>query len=156
MAFGRSPACETAGDQAPGPLTVKHADIPTPCLGGGARTGKIWRPRQAGSPRGDLNHGFRPTTCFSLSERTKDAADGEVTLDWGVNAAVLFGQQSAILHHTVNCCRVDGFQPLQVCEGADQLPMRVFETPDDVNHSRAVTAPNLRGYVGTSMCYHNS
>lgn len=41
MAFGRSPACETAGDQAPGPLTVKHADIPTPCLGGGRERDKF-------------------------------------------------------------------------------------------------------------------
>jgi hypothetical protein len=86
-------------------------------------------------------------------------ADGEVTLDWGVNAAVLFGRQRAALHHAVSHCRVDGFGTLVVCEGqtiSGNIDARIHEPADDVNRSRTVTVPNLGGYVGASMRYHNS
>jgi outer membrane receptor protein involved in Fe transport len=87
------------------------------------------------------------------------AGDGELTLDWGVNMGVLFGRQSAILHHAVKHCRVDGFGSLAVCEGGDifgSTDPRIPEPPDDVNRSRTVTVPNLGGYIGASMRYHNS
>jgi hypothetical protein len=88
-----------------------------------------------------------------------DAEDGQLTFDWGINAAVLFGRQSAILHHAVKHCRVDGFGSLAVCEGGTISGVedpRIPEPPDDVNRSRNVTVPNLGGYVGASMRYHNS
>ena len=86
-------------------------------------------------------------------------ADGEVTLDWGVNAAVLFGRQRAVLHHAVSHCRVDGFGTLAVCEGqtiGGNIDARIHEPADDVNRSRTVAVPNLGGYLGASMRYHNS
>jgi hypothetical protein len=85
--------------------------------------------------------------------------DGEITLDWGINAAVLFGRQRAILNHDVNHCRVDGFGTLAVCEGGTISGVedpRIPEPPDNVNRSRTVTVPNLGGYLGASMRYHNS
>ena len=86
-------------------------------------------------------------------------AEGEVTLDWGINVAVLFGRQSAILSHAVNHCRVDGFGSLEWCEGGSLGATgdnRIPEPPDNVSRSRRVTVPNLGGYVGASMRYRNS
>jgi hypothetical protein len=88
-----------------------------------------------------------------------NAEDGQLTLDWGINAAVLFGRQSAMLDHAVKQCRVDGFGSLGVCEGGTISGVedpRIPEPPDNVNRSRTVTVPNLGGYVGASMRYHNS
>jgi hypothetical protein len=64
-----------------------------------------------------------------------------------------------MLHHAVNHCRVDGFGSLGVCEGGTISGVddpRIPEPADDVNRSRTVTVPNLGGYVGASMRYHNS
>jgi hypothetical protein len=86
-------------------------------------------------------------------------ADGEITLDWGVNAAVLFGRQRAILDHEVNHCRVNGGGTLAVCSGGTISGLedpRIPEPADNVRRSRTVTVPNLGGYVGASMRYHNS
>lgn len=87
------------------------------------------------------------------------AGDGELRLDWGVNMGMLFGRQSAILHHAVRHCRVDGFGSLALCEGGDifgSTDPRIPEPPDNVNRSRTLTVPNLGGYIGASMRYHNS
>jgi hypothetical protein len=54
---------------------------------------------------------------------------------------------------------VDGFGSLAVCEGGTISGVedpRIPEPPDNVNRSRTVTVPNLGGYIGASMRYHNS
>ncbi len=105
-------------------------------------------------------HGIGPEVAWDgNASLLGNDADGEVTLDWGVNAAVLFGRQRAVLHHAVSHCRIDGFGTLVVCEGqtiGGNIDARIHEPADDVNRSRTVAVPNLGGYIGASMRYHNS
>ena len=75
--------------------------------------------------------------------------DGQVTFDWGINAGVLFGRQIAVLHHAVQHCRINSFQPLNTCVG----DVEITEPADDTNRSRTVTVPNLGGYAGLSVRY---
>jgi len=87
-----------------------------------------------------------------------DDAGGQITLDMGVNVAVLFGRQKVRLNHDVNHCDVQGFGTLAVCEGqtiGGDIDGRIPEPPDNVNRSRTVTVPNLGGYIGASMRYRN-
>jgi iron complex outermembrane receptor protein len=105
-------------------------------------------------------HGIGPQLAWDASTPVwGNASDGQVMFDWGVNAAVLFGRQSAILHHAVQHCRVDGFGSLGRCEGATIGATNSYmlsEPPDNVSRSRNVTVPNLGGYAGLSMRYSNA
>ncbi|HVT25203.1 MAG TPA: TonB-dependent receptor [Rhizomicrobium sp.] len=87
-----------------------------------------------------------------------DEDDAQITLDMGVNVAVLFGRQKSFLRHNVNHCVVQGFGTLAVCEGqtiGGDIDGRVPEPPDNVNRSRTVTVLNIGGYLGASMRYRN-
>jgi hypothetical protein len=64
-----------------------------------------------------------------------DAASGGISLDWGVNGAVLFGRQS-----------VHGYR--QTNE-----PTIVYYTSHPLNRSKQVIVPNLRGFAGLSWRY---
>jgi hypothetical protein len=105
-------------------------------------------------------HGIGPEVTWDGSTSlTGNDADGEVTLDWGVNASILFGRQRAALHHAVSHCRIDKYGALAVCEGqtiSGNIDGHIHEPPDNVNRSRIVAVPNLGGYVGASVRYHNS
>ena len=105
-------------------------------------------------------HGIGPELTWDGSNRLFGGeSEGEVTLDWGVNAAMLFGKQSAIFSHVVKHCRVDGFGTLSVCEGgtiSGVADPRIVEPTDNVNRSHNVTVPNLGGYAGLSVKYHDA
>ncbi|HEY5237740.1 MAG TPA: TonB-dependent receptor [Rhizomicrobium sp.] len=74
--------------------------------------------------------------------------NGEITLDWGVNAAVLFGRQKAQLHSDVQTTYC-GYGTLSSCHN-------IHETPHAVARSRQATVPNLGGYLGLSMRYRDA
>ncbi|MDE2462889.1 MAG: hypothetical protein KGO02_04125, partial [Alphaproteobacteria bacterium] len=85
--------------------------------------------------------------------------EGEVTLDWGMNFAVLFGRQRVNLQHTVVHCRHTSFGTYSVCDGTTfggAATGEITEPADTIVRSHKVGVPNLGGHIGASMVYRNA
>jgi outer membrane receptor protein involved in Fe transport len=76
--------------------------------------------------------------------------EGEITFDWGVNAAILFGKQKVNTQHFTSYCHVNGNIGFAYC-----TPVIDTQTKT-VNRSRSVIVPNLGGYIGASVRYSNA
>lgn len=79
--------------------------------------------------------------------------DGELTIDWSANIALLFGRQKARVHHQTTAHNQTGgtvFHP-------DTRPPVIVGTPVNTNHTRSrnVTVPNVGGSVGISWKLQN-
>jgi outer membrane receptor protein involved in Fe transport len=97
-------------------------------------------------------HGVGPEVTWDASlPILGDADDGQISLDWGVNAAALFGKQRIRIHQSVSEKKCLG--------GNTATPgycTAVYSTPTDIERSDTVTVPNLGGYVGASARYRNA
>jgi iron complex outermembrane receptor protein len=75
--------------------------------------------------------------------------DGELTLDWGVNAALLFGKQKAVVHHqSTERYHTQNFYHQRAA---------IIGTPQShsTSRSRDITVPNVGGSVGLSWQLQN-
>jgi len=105
-------------------------------------------------------HGMGPELAWDASQPIMgNAQNGRLTFDWGLNAALLFGEQSVHLDHVVKHCTVHGAGGLSSCDGggigSNGDPM-IVEPADNVVRSTNVTVPNLGGYAGVSVNYSNA
>jgi len=73
--------------------------------------------------------------------------EGQLALDWGMNAALLFGRQKAKTSHHSS---VSYFQSI------DALPTVHTYTPVNRTRSRMVTIPNVGGFAGLSYRFTNA
>jgi len=106
---------------------------------------------------GDENRSFRgigPEVGWDANQTILgNAENGAVTLDWGVNAAVLFGRQSANAKHFTSYCHVNfASGTVAGCITGLASHTRVKTT----RRSRRKVVPNLGGYVGASARYNNA
>jgi hypothetical protein len=93
-----------------------------------------------------------------------DAGDGEITVDWGLNAGLLFGRQKAIGAHMTestryNCAfgsRETGPNPKLHLEQWVNCNTTATSANGPHNRSRFVTVPNLGGFAGLSIHYRNA
>jgi iron complex outermembrane recepter protein len=77
-----------------------------------------------------------------------NSEDGGITLDWGVNAAVLFGRQKMHGHHqTTGAYYKTGLKY--------HLNTHIARSGNP-DRSRAVTVPNLGGFAGLSLNWANA
>ena len=76
-----------------------------------------------------------------------NASDSELTFDWGVNAAILFGRQRARTHHQTAGYYFKGFLTYAMYKHTYTNP------PVDRTRSRNVTIPNVGGFAGISFRY---
>ena len=102
---------------------------------------------------GDSARSFRgigPTVSWDSSAALVGNADaGELTLDWGINAALLFGKQKARVDHTTSVYRqVPEFYP------TNAYP-RTQHNHNAVSRAGSVVIPNLGGFAGFSVKYPN-
>ena len=95
---------------------------------------------------------------------------GEIALDWGANAAVLFGRQKVRGHHQSSArgyyghawYRTGGSQISGVQEGRFLAPnaggriQNLYTRAAGINRVRTVVVPNLGGMAGFSFCYSNA
>ena len=86
-----------------------------------------------------------------------NAEDGELTMDWGIDGALLFGRQKAkvahatqIHHHYYTASGGGGFNAFH---SHYEL---VGSNSNAVSRSRMVTIPNLGGFAGFSVKYPNA
>jgi iron complex outermembrane recepter protein len=125
-------------------------------------------------------HGLGPKLDWNASTPFGgDEQSGELTFDWGVNAAMLFGRQKASGHHQTTTksfylnyfsgrnegkihpgyfrnpalCPPTYFQSF--CRG-NYPPTHQRTNPASHNRSRMVAVPNLGGFAGISFKYQNA
>lgn len=97
--------------------------------------------------------GIGPTLSMSGSQSLAGKKDdGEITFDWGANAAVLFGRQKVQgSHETSGAYITNHFTPFGF------VPKSSYNTgPKSINRSRSVIVPNFGGSAGISMRYSNT
>jgi hypothetical protein len=92
--------------------------------------------------------GMGPTFQWEASAALLgDKSDGELSLDWGVQGALLFGRQRAKLDHTTQAYH----QPYTYYiwyRGWGYT--KIYDNPHPANRSRSVTVPKLGGFAGLS------
>jgi hypothetical protein len=97
------------------------------------------------------SHGIGPSIAWNASAPVMgNTQSGELSFDWGVNGALLFGRQRAKVHHQTTARFHDANFP-----NFTQPP--VTGTPINTNHTRVrtVTVPNVGGVAGASFRIEN-
>jgi len=93
-------------------------------------------------------HGVGPSISWDASAAVLGKhEEGEVTLDWGINAAALFGRQRVTSSHETKGFYITG-SIARVKSQYDHI------TP--VVRSHSVVVPNLGGFAGISVKYPNA
>lgn len=90
--------------------------------------------------------GIGPSISWDASATIAgNSSDSSISLDWGVNGAVLFGRQRAKIHHQTTNLAV-GYP-----EGSNRHP--VYQRPTSPTRSGQTVVPNLGGFAGVSWRY---
>jgi len=76
--------------------------------------------------------------------------NASLSVDWGVNAAILFGRQRAHVHHQTDG---DYFKGLLT---VPKYKSNYANPPVDKTRSRIVTIPNIGGFAGATFRYANA
>lgn len=94
--------------------------------------------------------GWGPTLLWNGSAPISVSADDrEFTIDWGANAALLFGRQKTSVHHQSTAYIRSA--------GANEFAQLVYRhAPPDTVRSRSATVPNLGGFAGVSLRFPNA
>ncbi len=96
-------------------------------------------------------HGVGPSLSWDASAALiGNRDDGELTLDWGINAAILFGRQRADVKHASQATHTPG------TPSGYYYVTTPYKTARSANRSRRVTVPNLGGFAGFSVKYPNA
>ncbi|HEV2561063.1 MAG TPA: hypothetical protein VGT78_02875 [Rhizomicrobium sp.] len=77
-------------------------------------------------------------------------SDASVNIDWGINAAVLFGRQRAHVSHQTQSCYAKGVWASTYCQHGYNNPLA------DHKRSRIASIPNLGGFAGISFRYSDA
>ncbi len=87
--------------------------------------------------------GLGPSLSWNASAALLgDAEHGELMLDWGVNAAALFGRQKAKTDHSTQTHHRSNYG----------YPI-IHQTANSTARTRSVTVPNIGGFAGLSYRY---
>jgi len=97
-------------------------------------------------------HGIGPSISWTASSPfAGNTKNGELALDWGLNAAVLFGRQKAKTHH-----QTTGRYSIGTNYNHAARPI-TFQGPATPDHTRlrAVIVPNVGGFAGLTFRVEN-
>jgi iron complex outermembrane recepter protein len=113
--------------------------------------GQIYHSNSASLQVSRTFHGIGPSLSWNASAPfAGNLPDGELTIDWGLNAALLFGRQRAKVHHQATG-QYHGSK-----YGAGTPRVIVYQpTPVNKTRSRNVTVPNVGGSIGLSWQLQN-
>jgi hypothetical protein len=94
--------------------------------------------------------GLGPSLAWNASAPVLgNTRDGQFAIDWGVNAALLFGRQKADVHHQ---------STVRYHHGKYGYNPRITSYPDtspDKHRSHSVTVPNIGGFAGFTFQLQN-
>jgi iron complex outermembrane receptor protein len=112
----------------------------------------------SGSSQGKRSfHGVGPAISWNASTPIEgNEQNGEIAIDWGSNAAVLFGRQKASGNHTTGGY-YECLNAFNTAGPGCHVTKSHYQNPV-VSHarSRMVTVPNLGGFAGVSFKYQNA
>jgi len=95
-------------------------------------------------------HGIGPSISWNASAALAgNKATGEVTLDWGINGALLFGRQKAKINHTTQAYLLP-YTFAYHGQYQGYYYTLAYNHPHQANRSRNVTVPNVGGFAGLS------
>jgi hypothetical protein len=97
-------------------------------------------------------HGVGPSLSWNASAELLGNDHAQLTVDWGVNAALLFGRQKAKTDHTTAAYYLTGHNVRGAQAYIHPYPTR----PNHSTRSRSVVVPNLGGFAGLSLKYPNA
>jgi iron complex outermembrane receptor protein len=116
------------------------------------RTGATYHSNSANETAGRSFRGVGPSISWSNSSPIAgNPQDGEIDVDWGANAALLFGRQRAKVHHQTTSRYHHGKYYYSSTPNYRTTLYR--HTPPDKVRSRNVTVPNVGGFAGLSYRY---
>jgi iron complex outermembrane receptor protein len=97
--------------------------------------------------------GLGPSLSWKNATPVASGDDRSVTLDWGINAALLFGRQKARTHHQTTKLYHDAHPNPFVSNPATVAT--IYRSPATPDHSRgkSVIVPNVGGFAGLSFRY---
>jgi len=99
-------------------------------------------------------HGIGPSLSWKASAPVAGNAEtSEISFDWGVNAALLFGRQKSRTHHQTTA-RYHYLQPGQfLTVPGSHITLYQHPATSDHMRSRSATVPNVGGFAGLSFRY---
>jgi hypothetical protein len=104
-------------------------------------------------------HGIGPSLSWTNSTPfAGNSHDGVLALDWGVNAALLFGRQKAHTeHHETVQYHPPGTGPLgDKAQAGNRITLYHYPAEPEHTRSRGVTVPNIGAFAGLSFKYPNA
>jgi len=97
--------------------------------------------------------GIGPSLSWSASAPLAgNEQDGELTIDWGINAALLFGRQKAKVHQST----IVRHQTAAYITPANYRYHTYYPAPLNKTRSRNVTVPNVGAFAGLSYRYSDA
>ena len=106
--------------------------------------------------------GIGPSLSWNASAAIAgNKQDGELSLDWGIDASVLFGRQKAKTSHGTKAYEKTAFNTYYLYYGVTYARVhsgyhqRYLPRNHHDTRSRSVTVPNVGGFVGLSVKYPN-
>lgn len=98
--------------------------------------------------------GIGPSLSWDASaDLAGNTADGKLTLDWGVNGALLFGRQRTKDHHQKTATYQKSSAKYNYYPS---FRYTVYHTAQSPSRSKSVTVPALGAYAGISLRYTNA
>src|SRR6185312_5817188 len=98
-------------------------------------------------------HGMGPSISWHASIPLVGSTDtAEVALDWGANAALLFGRQRVSYHHETS----GSYQYHTGRANPEIAKPPLYQHPYGDTRSRSVTVPNVGGFAGLSLKFPNA
>lgn len=106
---------------------------------------KYWHTYGASLHKSASFRGIGPSLSWNSSANLAGSgSDGELTFDWGVNAALLFGRQKTQLDHA---------ESGNLIHALFGTYSSLYKHEKAVTRSRSVTVPNIGGFAGLSVRY---
>ncbi len=100
-------------------------------------------------------HGMGPSISWKASAPLAGDQNESIAIDWGLNAAVLFGRQKARTHHQTTARYFSKYGPL-LTQPVVPHTISPFPVAHDHTRFRSVTVPNIGGFAGLSFNYSNA
>jgi len=97
-------------------------------------------------------HGLGPAISWDASTPIGGNDDARFTLDWGLNASVLFGRQKMRAHSQVTGEYISQTNALAAKYGTFSR----YVHPSNPARSRSVIVPNIGGFAGMSLKFPNA
>lgn len=124
--------------------------VPGTLLGSPVPTVNSYHHYYGTAHRASSFHGVGPSISWNASAPIMgNSPDGEISIDWGANAAVLFGRQRVkTYHHTTGVYHYNAGK----YHSTTVLPPGAGHR----TQSRSIVVPNLGGFAGLSFRYSNA